>query len=74
MRASTLWISLLSLALLPALAVADPAEAAARRLALVIGNSTYQQVSELTNPQNDAADIAEKLRSLSFDVMLGTNL
>jgi len=74
MRASTLWVSLLSLALLPALSIADPAEAAARRLALVIGNSTYQQVSELTNPQNDAADIAEKLRSLSFDVMLGTNL
>jgi uncharacterized caspase-like protein len=75
MRASSVRLSLLSLALLPVLAAVAPSEAgAARRLALVIGNSTYQNVSELTNPQNDAADIAEKLRNLSFDVMLGTNL
>lgn len=73
MRASTLRLSFLSLALLPVMAVTSPADAG-RRLALVIGNSTYQNVSELTNPQNDANDIAEKLRNLSFDVMLGTNL
>lgn len=67
-------LSLLSLALaVLAMAAAAPAEAA-RRLALVIGNSDYQHVAELTNPKNDAADIAEKLRNLSFDVMLGTNL
>lgn len=56
------------------LSLTTAADAAGRRLALVIGNSTYQHVAELTNPQNDAADVAEKLRSLSFDVMLGTNL
>jgi uncharacterized caspase-like protein len=71
MQMRAVWISLFSLALLSAL---PPAEAAGRRLALVIGNSTYQQVAELPNPQNDATDVAEKLRSLSFDVMLGTNL
>lgn len=74
MRASTIRHSLLSMALLPLMAAVMPSEASARRLALVIGNSTYQNVAELTNPQNDASDIAEKLRNLSFDVMLGTNL
>lgn len=76
MRASTICLSLLSIAVLPVMSVIAPAEAAnnGRRLALVIGNSSYQNVAELTNPQNDAADIADKLRGLSFDVMLGTNL
>jgi uncharacterized caspase-like protein len=75
MRASPVRLSPLSLALLAlTIGVSTPSEAAARRLALVIGNSTYQNVAELTNPQNDASDIAEKLRHLSFDVMLGTNL
>lgn len=72
MRGCTVRFSLLMLALLPLMAASSPAEA--RRLALVIGNSSYENVAELTNPQNDAFDIAEKLRNLSFDVMLGTNL
>jgi uncharacterized caspase-like protein len=74
MRAGTVRHSLLSLALMTLAAAALPSDAEARRLALVIGNSTYKNVAELTNPQNDAADIADKLRNLSFDVMLGTNL
>ncbi len=44
-----------------------------KRLALVIGNSGYQNVEKLTNPVNDATDIAKKLRSLQFDVILATN-
>jgi len=40
---------------------------AAPKTALVIGNSNYQS-SPLTNPVNDAADIAEKLRYLGFEV------
>ncbi|MGL1886090.1 MAG: caspase family protein [Reichenbachiella sp.] len=44
------------------------------RLALVIGNSDYQHVTQLKNPINDAEDMAEKLRQLDFDVMLFTNL
>jgi len=74
MRACTGRLSVLSLALLAVTSIVPSADAAARRLALVIGNSTYQHVSELTNPQNDATDVADKLRRLSFDVMLGTNL
>lgn len=74
MRTRTFCLSLLSIALASMSVGVAPADAAGRRLALVIGNSTYQHVSELTNPQNDASDVAEKLRKLSFDVMLGTNL
>ena len=40
---------------------------AERRVALVIGNSTYKSVAALTNPRNDAADIASALRDLGFD-------
>lgn len=39
-----------------------------KRLALVIGNSNYQYLPSLNNPINDAADVAEKLQSLGFDV------
>jgi Caspase domain/TPR repeat/Tetratricopeptide repeat len=44
-----------------------------RRIALVIGNSKYQQVSELTNPVNDANDMAVALRGLGFEVILLTD-
>ena len=45
-----------------------------KRLALVIGNSAYRGVGALTNPVNDATDIAKKLKSLKFDVLLGTDV
>ena len=44
------------------------AQAAADRIALVIGNSAYQKATILTNPVNDARGLAKALRSLSFDV------
>lgn len=40
-----------------------------KRVALVVGNSNYPG-AELANPGNDAHDLADKLRSLGFDVML----
>jgi uncharacterized caspase-like protein len=54
---------------LPAGAAADDG----KRLALVIGNSTYRGEAALTNPANDAADIAKKLKALKFEVLLATN-
>lgn len=39
-----------------------------RRIALVIGNSSYKE-SPLGNPANDARDVALKLRKLGFDVI-----
>jgi uncharacterized caspase-like protein len=47
---------------------------AEKRVALVIGNSTYQHTAQLKNPSNDATDMAAKLRQLGFEVIDGTNL
>jgi uncharacterized caspase-like protein len=47
---------------------------AEKRVALVIGNSSYQHVPRLANPANDAADMASKLESLGFDVVSGHDL
>jgi hypothetical protein len=46
-----------------------------RRVALVIGNSAYQNASQLPNPVNDAAAVAKVFRDAGFDVVqLHTNL
>ncbi|WP_245262094.1 caspase domain-containing protein [Mesorhizobium sp. WSM3626] len=46
----------------------------ARRVALVIGNGTYAEAGTLANPVNDALDIADKLRSIGFEVIEGNDL
>lgn len=48
---------------------------AAKRVALVIGNSSYAEVERLRNPASDAKAVAESLQRLGFDkVMLKLNL
>lgn len=59
------------LTLLAALA-ASPADAA-RRVALVVGNGSYQGTAALANPARDAAAIAEILKPLNFEVILATD-
>ena len=49
------------------LAAPRPASAAGR-VALVVGNSTYEHIGRLPNPANDAADLSAALRRLGFDV------
>lgn len=44
-----------------------------KRLALVIGNSDYQHTDKLTNPVNDATDMARSLKHLGFEVVSGMN-
>ena len=44
---------------------------AEKRIALVVGNSSYQSVSPLANPRNDAALIAETLRKVGFILVGG---
>lgn len=51
-----------------------PAVAIARNVALVIGNSTYEYVAELSNPQNDSAAISSALTAQGFEVISGNNL
>jgi TPR repeat protein len=53
--------------LLFASALAAPASAE-KRVALVIGNSAYQNVTPLVNPANDATLMAETLRGLGFSL------
>ena len=44
------------------------------RVALVIGNSAYSSVGPLSNPVNDATDLAAALTRIGFDVTLATDL
>lgn len=47
---------------------------ASERVALVIGNSNYQNTRALRNPANDSADMATSLRQLGFDVIEAQDL
>ena len=55
------------------LAATLPAQAQ-KRVALVIGNSAYQHTAKLTNPKNDATDMAAVLKTLGFQVIEGHDL
>src|SRR5258708_21580341 len=46
----------------------DPA-VAEKRVALVIGNSAYENVARLGNPANDATAMTETLKEAGFDVV-----
>jgi hypothetical protein len=65
----TLIVALVSWLLLATLSAAQEV-----RVALVIGNSAYQNVSPLTNPVNDATDLAAALTRIGFDVTLANDL
>jgi hypothetical protein len=58
----SVWALLIISAFLASAAYAE------KRVALVIGNGTYQKVPTLPNPPNDAADIAGSLQRLGFSV------
>ena len=47
---------------------------AEQRVALVIGNSKYQNTAPLANPDNDAQSVAELLNAAGFDVIAATDL
>jgi tetratricopeptide (TPR) repeat protein len=58
----------------PAVAM-QPTALRGRRVAMVIGNSAYNNVPRLDNPHNDAAAIAKSLRNIGFDtVTLATDV
>ena len=61
-------VVLLLLLLLPSAAHAE------KRVALVIGNSSYRYAGELANPKNDATDMAAALRTHGFQVIDGFDL
>jgi uncharacterized caspase-like protein len=49
--------------------LSQSALAADKRVALVIGNSAYQNVVKLANPANDAAAMTETLKTANFDIV-----
>ena len=55
-------------AILVAVGLASAAQAE-KRVALVIGNSAYTEISPLTNPRNDAELMTATLRELDFEVV-----
>ena len=61
-------MGILAAGLLPQTASAE------RRVALVVGNSGYAHAAALRNPGNDATDVAETLKRLGFEVLLGRDL
>ena len=62
-----------SAGLAAALVLAQPA-AAQKRVALIVGNSAYAHAGPLTNPANDAADMAAALKEVGIEVLLGLDL
>jgi uncharacterized caspase-like protein len=65
-------LSFVVLLLAVCVAVLAPIERAYadKRVALVIGNSNYKNTPALTNPVNDATDLAHALTALGFQVTL----
>ena len=63
-------VTFAALAIVPSLLFTAPAMAE-KRIALVVGNSAYQNVSKLDNPRNDAALMADTLRGLGFTLIGG---
>jgi hypothetical protein len=63
-----------ALSLLAAVLAATVAHAEVRRVALVIGNDTYENVTSLMKARNDARAMAGSLKSLGFDVVEAEDL
>lgn len=58
----------LSVGMVSAVAAAD------KRVALIIGNSTYMHAGDLANPRNDAEDVARSFERVGFKVIKGLDL
>jgi hypothetical protein len=68
MRTLTLLASLICMTLTATAAQAD------KRIAFVVGNGAYKNVTPLPNPTIDAKSMAGVLRNVGFEVVEGTNL
>jgi uncharacterized caspase-like protein len=68
MKSGSLKLFRWAVATAAALLVCGPAFAE-KRVALVLGNSAYQNVAPLANPVNDSAKIASTLKDAGFDIV-----
>jgi uncharacterized caspase-like protein len=55
-------------------AAPKPAASIGRRVALILGNSSYKFMPTLQNPRNDAADVERALKNLGFETVMATDL
>ena len=68
-----LWLTLI-IALNATVFQSAPALSQGKRVALVIGNSAYENTPPLANRKNDADDMAAALQALGFEVIKGVDL
>jgi hypothetical protein len=65
-RSTAIFVFILLLMIVPA--------HADKRVALIIGNAAYKNAPTLQNPKNDATDVAEALRRIGFETIVGLDL
>jgi len=63
------WLAVIGGFFLALMLASDPARAAEKRVALVVGNSSYQTVPQLPNPSRDATSVAKMFRDAGFDTV-----
>jgi hypothetical protein len=61
LMAAMIGVAILSMVLAPEAALAD------KRVALIVGNSSYQAVPQLPNPSRDASSVAKMFKDAGFD-------
>jgi uncharacterized caspase-like protein len=69
-----LWLALAAFVAIACSLVTASAALADHRVALVIGNSAYQNEAPLPNPARDAAAVGHSLERLGFDAIVATDL
>jgi uncharacterized caspase-like protein len=67
----TRWLALFAFVASSIAVIGDAA--ADKRVALVIGNAAYTDITPLNKPINDAQKVADVLRGMNFDVILATD-
>ena len=68
---TALWLNAITVMSFGSTSANPPLPNRGRRVALVIGNATYSHAPPLSNPSNDARDVATKLSGLGFEVVGG---
>lgn len=64
----------LCLASVALLTLSSGSALADKRVALIVGNANYLHINKLSNPTNDAPDLAEALKAVGFEVIIKTDL
>jgi caspase domain-containing protein len=63
------WLAVIGGFFLAMMLATGAARAAEKRVALVVGNSSYQTVPQLPNPSRDASSVAKMFRDAGFDTV-----